>query len=148
MSSTLIDTNILVYFFDFQDPGRQDRAISVLHHLEETKQGHLSVQCIAEFFNVATRQIKPVLPDSEAVTQVERWMRAYPVHTLTSLITLEAARGVRDHHLTYYDAQIWASARLNQIPLVFSEDFQDGQVLEGVRFINPFASGFNLDQWI
>jgi predicted nucleic acid-binding protein len=60
---------------------------------------------------------------------------------------MEAARGVRDYLLAYYDAQIWAIARLNQIPIIFSEDFQDGQLLEGVRFINPFTSKFNLKEW-
>lgn len=33
-------------------------------------------------------------------------------------------------------------ARLNQIPLVLSEDFQDGLALDGVRFVNPFARSF------
>jgi predicted nucleic acid-binding protein len=32
-----------------------------------------------------------------------------------------------------------ASACLNQATIVFSEDFSDGQVLEGARFENPFA---------
>ena len=41
-----------------------------------------------------------------------------------------------------------AAARLNQIPIVFSEDFQDGQVLEGVRFANPFAGTFVVDAWV
>jgi len=59
----------------------------------------------------------------------------------------EAGRGVRDYKLAYYDAQIWATAKLNQVPVVFSEDFNDGQVLEGVRFVNPFAMGFNLEDW-
>jgi predicted nucleic acid-binding protein len=52
-----------------------------------------------------------------------------------------------DHSLAYYDAQIWATARLNQIPLIFSEDFQDGQTLEGVRFVNPFSAQFELRDW-
>ena len=30
------------------------------------------------------------------------------------MIVLEALRGVRDHQISYYDAQIWASARLNR----------------------------------
>ena len=64
------------------------------------------------------------------------------------MVVLEAGRGVRDHHLSYYDAQIWAAARLNQVPLVFSEDFQDGRVLEGVRFVNPFTPGFVLESWL
>ena len=63
------------------------------------------------------------------------------------LIVLEAARGARDYDMAYYDAQIWASARLNQVATVFSEDFSDGQTLEGVRFVNPFAAGFRLEEW-
>jgi predicted nucleic acid-binding protein len=47
------------------------------------------------------------------------------------------------YQLSYYDAQIWAVARLNRIPLVLSEDFSDGSVIEGVRFANPFADGFD-----
>ncbi|MDP3186532.1 MAG: hypothetical protein Q8M58_14840 [Anaerolineales bacterium] len=41
-----------------------------------------------------------------------------------------------------------AAAWLNQIPIVFSEDFQDGQVLEGVRFVNPFAGTFDAEAWV
>jgi predicted nucleic acid-binding protein len=61
---------------------------------------------------------------------------------------LEAARGVRDHGLAYYDAQVWAAARLNKIPIIFSEDFQDGRILEGVRFANPFSQSFDLEAWL
>jgi predicted nucleic acid-binding protein len=67
---------------------------------------------------------------------------------LTPLIVIEAGRGLRDHQLSFYDAQIWASARLNQVPWIFSEDFRDGAVLEGVRFVNSFAQGFVLEDWV
>lgn len=67
---------------------------------------------------------------------------------LTPLIVLEAARGVRDHGLSYFDAQLWATARLNQVPLLLSEDFQDGCLLEGVRFLNPLVAGFDLAAWL
>ena len=42
---------------------------------------------------------------------------------------------------------MWATARLNQIPVLLSEDFRSGTVLEGVQFVNPFASGFSIEQW-
>src|SRR5439155_1039861 len=57
---------------------------------------------------------------------------ARPVLSVTPLIVLEAARGARDHGLNYWDAQLWATARLNQIPLILTEDFAHGRVLEGV----------------
>lgn len=60
------------------------------------------------------------------------------------MIILEAARGVRAHRFSYWDAQIWATAKLNQIPVVLSEDFSDGQSTEGIRFTNPFSPKFQL----
>ena len=64
------------------------------------------------------------------------------------MIFLEAARGVRDYQFNFWDAQIWAAARLNQVPVVFSEDFNTGQVTEGVRFVNPFAEDFRAEDWL
>ena len=46
--------------------------------------------------------------------------------------------------MSYWDAQLWATARLNQVEVVLSEDFQDGRALDGVRFVNPFAPSFDL----
>jgi len=148
MAPILIDTNVLVYIFDHHDERRQERALNLVKSLESINQGRFSAQCLAEFFSVVTRKLIPPLSPSEAIKAIELWMNAFPIYPLTSSIVLEAARGVRDHHLAYYDAQIWATARFNQIPLVFSEDFQDGRALEGVRFINPFSSEFNLGAWV
>lgn len=44
--------------------------------------------------------------------------------------------------------QIWATARMNQIPTIFSEDFNTGSTLEGVQFINPFSKTFSLEEWM
>jgi len=144
----LIDTNVLLYAHDGNDPTRQTQALEVLQHLEVTASGRLSVQCLAEFFNVATRKLTPPLPTKQAVEQIERLSHAYPVLDLTTAVVLEAGRGVRDHQLAYYDAQLWAMAKLNQISVVFSEDFRSGSTLEGVRFVNPFASDFDLEHWV
>ena len=65
---------------------------------------------------------------------------------MSGSIILEAVRGVRIHQMAFWDAQIWASARLHQIPLIFTEDFNVGAVIEGVRFVNPFEEDFNLDR--
>ena len=63
------------------------------------------------------------------------------------MVVLEALRGVRDYQLSYYDAQIWATARLNRVPVVFSEDFHHG-VLEGVHIVNPLALNFGIGVWL
>jgi len=148
MPPILVDTNVLVYFYDQNSPERQERAILVLDRLRETGMGRLSSQTLAEFVNAAMRKLDPALTAAEAFEQVSMFAASWPVLDLTPQIVMEAARGVRDYRLAYYDAQIWAAARLNQIPVIFGEDFQDGQILEGIRFANPFAAAFDLEAWL
>jgi predicted nucleic acid-binding protein len=147
MPAVLIDTNLLVYLFDQNSPDKSEQVRRVLERLEVTRNGRLSVQSLAEFFQVATHKLDPPLTYDEALHQVSLFVRIWPVFDLTPLVVLEAARGARDHNLAYYDAQIWSSARLNQVTTIFSEDFSDGQVLEGVRFVNPFGPHFSLEDW-
>ena len=86
-------------------------------------------------------------PD-EAYRHVSALILSWEIIPLTPAVVLEAARGVRDYQLAYFDAQIWATARLNQIPVIFSEDFNTGAILEGVHFVNPFLPTFRLADWL
>ena len=141
----LLDTNILVYSVDANEPDKHAQATALLQHLGETNQAVLSAQTLAEFANVAMRRLQPPLPPDQTYRQVERYEQAFLVILLTPAIVLEAVRGVRDYQLAYYDAQIWAAARLNQVPYVLSEDFNPGATLAGVTFLNPFADDFDLN---
>ena len=147
MAEILIDTNVLVYAHDRSAMAKQRQAIEILSKLQLAGGGHLSAQCLSEFFWVVTRGPMPKLTLSEAVRQTDRLARVWPVLDITSYIVLEAARGVHEHQLSFWDAQIWAAARLNQIPVVFSEDFDTGAVIEGVRFVNPFSDDFDSSRW-
>ena len=148
MPSILIDTNLLIYLYDQNQPDKQNQSERVLEQLELTHSGRLSVQVLSEFFSVSTRKLSPSLTPAQALDQVTLFTRLWPVFDLTPMIVMEAGRGVRDHKFSYYDAQVWATARLNQVPVVFSEDFRDGSILEGVRFVNPFSPKFVLEKWV
>ena len=148
MPSVLVDTNVLVYAHDRGEFAKQERAIRVLEHLLTLRKGCLSAQSLAEFFSITRKGPRPMLTAAEASRQVERLARAWPVLDVTGLAVLEAVRGVRAHQLPYWDAQLWAVARLNQIPVIFSEDSSAGAVLEGVRFVNPLAERFDLAAWV
>jgi predicted nucleic acid-binding protein len=63
---------------------------------------------------------------------------------LTPAVVLEAVRGVRDHRLSYFDAQVWAAAKLGQVNIILSEDFNTGATLEGVSFVNPLDRSVDL----
>lgn len=139
----LVDTNVLVYAYDGGEPGKQQRALETLRRLVSNGRGRLSAQVLGEFFRAVTGKLRPPVSAAAAAAHVGLLARAWPTLPVTPLVVLEAARGARDHGLAFWDAQIWATARLNQIEVVLSEDFANGQVLEGVRFLNPFGRAFD-----
>jgi predicted nucleic acid-binding protein len=141
----LVDTNVVVYAYDRRDSIKQARALSTLDHLARTGRGRLSTQILGEFFVTATQRLDPPLTLEEGCEQVEALSMTWPVLPIVPLVALEAARGARDHHLPYWDAQLWATARLNQVSVVLSEDSDlADRVLEGVHFLDPFSSSFTL----
>ena len=147
MAAILIDTNVLVYAHDPSEPAKQARALEVLDHLHLTGTGRLSAQGLGEFFSIAVSTRRPLLSPTNAASQVARLLQAWPVLDITPLVVGEAVRGVRMHRLPYWDAQLWATARLNQTSVIFSEDFSPGTVLDGIRFVNPFADDFDVVTW-
>ncbi len=148
MIVALLDTNVLVYSVDQRFEFKRRRALDIIGKLSDLEAAALSVQVLSEFFNVGVRKLVPPLSPEEAIEKIETFMRLFPVFDLTPSVVLEAARGVWDHQFSYYDAQIWATARLNQIPLIFSEDFDSGSTIGGVKFVNPFGEDFDLGDWI
>jgi predicted nucleic acid-binding protein len=144
----MVDTNILLYAYDQGEPMKQPQAFAVLDRLAMLRLGALTPQVLAEFFVNAIRKIEPPMTVEEAYERIQNFLLAWEVLDLTGQIVLEAVRGVRDHKMSYWDAQIWALARLHQIKVIFSENFNVGSVIEGVRFVNPFAENFDLGSWI
>ena len=143
-----VDTNVLVYAYDRSEPEKQARAVDVLDNLVQSGAGLISAQVLAEFYVTITRKLSVPLTTAQAYESLKNYLNAWSIVETNGLIVLEAARGVRDYQLNYWDAQVWAAARLNQCQIVLSEDFNSGTVLEGVRFVNPFDPIFALSDWI
>jgi predicted nucleic acid-binding protein len=103
---------------------------------------------LSEFFSVVTRKLTAPLTIEQAAERMANFLRLLTVVPLTELIVLEAIRGVREHQLSLWDAQIWATAKLNQIPVILSEDLQHNRVLEGIRVVDSFQPEFRVDEWL
>src|SRR5215210_5240221 len=140
----VVDTNVLVYALDRREPKKRERAREVLRRVGGAGTAALPAQVLSEFANACLRKLEP-RPEPKAVRrEVERLMLAFPVLPLTGPVVLEALRGVGEHQLSYYDAQIWAVARLGQVNVVLSEAFNSGAVLDGVSFTDPLDFAFDL----
>jgi predicted nucleic acid-binding protein len=97
---------------------------------------------LGEFFNSTTRKLVYKLTEAEAFRSIQRYLSTWRVIPVTSAVVLDAARASVQYQLSYWDAQIWATAKLNQIPAVLTEDLQHGQRIEGVQFLNPLTGDF------
>lgn len=140
----LIDTNVLVYAYDRTEPAKQKRALFLLRQIPFSGVGAISTQVLAEFYNAVTRRLKERLTADEAYERLQNFEQSWPIVNVTAPIVVEAARGVQQYRLSFWDALIWATAKLNQIPVILSEDFNVGSTIEGVRFLNPFNDDFEL----
>ena len=145
MSLLLLDTNVLVYAYDPGDKRKQQLAGQLLEEIQPTRVAAVSAQILAEFFGVVTRRLMPRIATRDALELVGSLAQSFVTWPIDDVVVLEAARGVRDHHMSYWDAQVWATARLRGARVVLSEDFTNGRTVEGVNFRDPFAPGFNFD---
>ena len=137
-----LDTNVLVYPYDRSEPEKQRRARALLARLAAAQAGVVSAQVLAEFFVTVTRKLAAPLPVASAVEQLACHLRLWKVVDVTGILVAEAAAAAHKHRLNYWDAQVWAAARLNQVSVVLSEDFSHGAEIDGVRFVNPFVEDF------
>ena len=144
----LLDTNVLVYLYDISTPDKQSQAIATLRRLEEHSAGAVSTQVLSEFFNAATLRLRPPLSVETALSELERHVQVWTVLQVTTEVILAAARAVRDDNLNFWDAQLWAAAKIHGLETIFSEDFDSGSTSGRVRFINPFELGFHLPKFL
>jgi predicted nucleic acid-binding protein len=135
----LVDTNILVYAYDRSEYTKQGRAREVLNWLYRKGLGALSTQVLGEFFATITRRITEKISARDGYAIVRDYASSWKILPTTTETILESARGVVEYQFSFYDAQIWATAKLNGITEVLSEDFSRGGRIEGVVFRNPLV---------
>jgi predicted nucleic acid-binding protein len=126
-----LDTNVLIYAFA-KDDRRTGRARELI-----AAGGRLSVQVLNEFVNVSRRKLQRDWSDIGTFLTLVRGRveEPSPITGETHRVALSLAER---HRLPFYDSLIIASAKLAGCSLLYSEDFQHGRSLEGVRIVNPF----------
>src|SRR5262249_9570188 len=137
----LVDTNIVVYAYATDDPAKHAIARSLLRSLSDTNLLVFSTQVLNEFCSTMLRPTRtPPWSISEVALVVRELAATGEVMPHTAAITLRALEAMPPHGLSFWDALIWAAARENGVGVIYTEDFQHGRDIEGVRFVNPFVS--------
>jgi len=126
-------TNVLAYAFDDRSPTKRDIARDLLSHATFAT----SAQVLGELYVTLTRKLAtPVPPD--VARQVIGELQVLPVvATSTSLVAGGIDTSIR-FQISYWDALIIEAAVASGCSTLLSEDLNDGEVIKGVRIINPF----------
>lgn len=126
------DSNVLIYAYT-QAAEKTERARELL-----SRGGTISVQALNETANTLRRRF---LVDWVRIGEiVESILRTCPDPKPLSLETHRAACQICvRYQYSFYDGLIVASAREAGCRVLYSEDLPHGQVIEGMRIVNPFV---------
>jgi len=137
-ADVFVDTNVLVYARDLGEAIKQPIATDWMAQLWSSRRGRVSMQVLNEYFVTVTQKLKPGLPYDLAWGDVMDLLAWKPVPTDIAVLT--KTRAVQEQHgLAWWDAQIVAAARQAGCRRLLTEDLQDGQEIDGVVVVNPFA---------
>lgn len=134
---TFVDTNVLVYAHDASEPAKQLAARQCLDRLWAMGTGALSTQVLQEFYVVATGKGSPAMRPADA-REIVRLYSAWPVVTVDPVLILTASELHERRSMSFWDALIVAAAQRAGADEILTEDLSDGEVIDGVRIVNPF----------
>jgi predicted nucleic acid-binding protein len=133
---SFIDTNVLIYAEASDAPQKQRAALALLRGLFEENQGVLSTQVLQDYCNVALKKLK--LPAQYVRSQLDLYEQFEVVQVTPSII-----RAGLDLHQTrsisFFDALVLASAHASGCSVIWTEDMNAGEVVNGVCVTNPFV---------
>ena len=130
-----VDTNVLVYLFDADSSKKQARARDLLR--EERDRLIVSVQVLGEFYVTVTRKLAAPL-SADAASRAIDALCELQVETLHPGLVRAAVRRSRVSRLSYWDSLIVETALSAGADVLFTEDLQDGQIIDSLRVVNPF----------
>jgi len=136
-----IDTNIFVYALLASEPLKKQRAVQLLEQALATHSGCISYQVIQEFANVATRKFAKRFTADECQQFIDAAMQ--PLNRVSSSTELVHAALALQSSTGYgfYDSLMLAGALQSGATVVFSEDLQHNQLIDGsLRIVNPFLN--------
>jgi predicted nucleic acid-binding protein len=132
-----IDANILVYAHDKGALKKQQRSRELLAALITSGDGVLSTQVLQEYYVAATRKLGVAPLAAKAVLKT---FSAFEIVQVTPALIQEAVDCSILNQLSFWDALIVAAADAAGCTTLYSEDFNSGQMILGVKVVNPYKS--------
>ena len=132
---TFLDTNILVYSVDGNDPVKQGIARKILIEALVRREYLISAQVLNEFSNIALLKLKM------SIQEVRRFVEIFGQINVVSIDRswTEKALSLKEKFGTqFFDSLLLVAAEENGCDTILTEDLNDGQMYGSVKAIDPF----------
>ena len=136
-TKVFFDSNILVYFADGADPQKQLIAENLIKNAVINDNGVISTQSLQEFFAATTRKL--LCTKEKAKEYVENFSDSFTVEQVSVPLILKAINISIKNQFSFWDSLILSAAIQSGCIICYSEDLTNGQIVEGVKIVNPFA---------
>ena len=136
-TKVFFDSNILVYFADGADPQKQQIAENLIKNAVINDNGVISTQSLQEFFAATTRKL--LCTKEKAKEYVENFSDSFTVEQVSVPLILKAINISIKNQFSFWDSLILSAAIQSGCIICYSEDLSNGQIIEGVKIVNPFA---------
>ncbi len=135
-----IDTNIFVYAFlepkEDLDKQKHLQAVNLLKNIQEFNVV-ISVQVLNEFYNAL---LKYNINDNKILQKLQQIIDIVYIASLTLDTVIKCWEIRSKYKFSYYDSLIVASALENDCKILYTEDMQNGQIIEDrLKIVNPFT---------
>ena len=128
---SFLDSNILIYLVE-NNPDKKAKVLSII-----TTDCMISTQVVGENINVCIKKLK--MTKEKAFIHANELLATFPIMTIQPS-TLELGIMIYNkYQLSWWDSLIVSTALENNCEIIYSEDMQDGLVIEKrLTIVNPF----------
>lgn len=131
-----LDTNILICAWDNTEIEKKLWINSFLIKTKLVNELIISTQTLGEFYNVATKKIG--LTKEQSYNICQNFSKIFPVYEISIENVFHAMKISKETQYSYWDSLILAMAIDTGCSILYSEDLNSGQEIEGLKIVNPF----------
>jgi predicted nucleic acid-binding protein len=137
IENVFIDTNIFIYAYTQDEEYKYEISSDLLRENVTRENIVVSVQVINEFYSIMTKYKHSHKQIEKYLKEIAEQVKVNPLN----LRTIERCLLIKEkYYYSWWDSLILTSALESNCSILYSEDLQHGQVIEGsLKIVNPFA---------
>jgi predicted nucleic acid-binding protein len=134
-----LDTNLLVYAYDRSAGAKHGAALDLVRNISDSGAPVISTQVLQELAVCLRRKVARPL-DSREIRKIVTELQEWEVFVNNGDSVLRALEIEEQYQISFWDSLIINAAHSAGAEILYTEDLNHGQILGGVRVVNPFKS--------